>query len=424
VASAPAHSTHSVSGMHRGRGERETADLAWKPGNWIAGSWRPPGAGHGGELRSGAPPYASWGPWPAAGAAELAEALAALEPAARAWAARPERDRRACLRRAIEGVGDTAPGAALPAFLGLAREEFAHHREGWVPRLSRHLEDPAAAGGPAGGIEVVAPHWTDLLGRLGETLVGALARGRGVLLVSDPRLPLAAEAWARALDAAGLEPGALALLHGLAEGGVLQAAAHPSVRALRASGTAAELEPLEAPDGPEHAPERTLELLDPGGGRSQWVPSTADPRQAADWVAQEAFDRARTLSGQLPGRVSRVLCHDRQVSAFTEALLDALAESDSIGRPVPLADARALERTEALWELGLDEGATLIAGGERYPEDARGARRAADRRVAPTVFTNVEPHMQVVRGAALSPVLSLLRVPSDAAGADLLARMG
>jgi acyl-CoA reductase-like NAD-dependent aldehyde dehydrogenase len=92
-----------------------------------------------------------------------------------------------------------------------------------------------------------------------------------------------------------------------------------------------------------------------------------------------------------------------------------------VGRaPLPQIDAAAVDATLGLWDVGLDEGATLISGGS-FLEDER---RAGDRRVLPTVFTNVEEPMQLARRRAPGPVLALLRVPGDAAGADLLGRIG
>jgi acyl-CoA reductase-like NAD-dependent aldehyde dehydrogenase len=67
---------------------------------------------------------------------------------------------------------------------------------------------------------------------------------------------------------------------------------------------------------------------------------------------------------------------------------------------VPQVDDEAVARVRAAWELGLDEGATCIAGGDAS---------AGVRQLPPTVFTNVESYMATAKRQEPLPVLCLLR---------------
>ena len=69
---------------------------------------------------------------------------------------------------------------------------------------------------------------------------------------------------------------------------------------------------------------------------------------------------------------------------------------------VPHVDRDAARLTQKAWIQGLDEGATMISGGEEE-------MTADNLQLPPTVFCNVEPHMRAARRQEPMPVLCLLR---------------
>ena len=126
-----------------------------------------------------------------------------------------------------------------------------------------------------------------------------------------------------------------------------------------------------------------------------------DPQEWAWSIAQTTFGRVESLSGQ--ARVSPDVCvpvPERQLSAFTEALLDCVAEIEAQGEPVPPLDAGVLRSFRELVIEALDQGATLIHG------EVRG-RRA---QWGPVVLTNVEERMTLCSFEGSVPVLALSRV--------------
>jgi aldehyde dehydrogenase (NAD+) len=69
----------------------------------------------------------------------------------------------------------------------------------------------------------------------------------------------------------------------------------------------------------------------------------------------------------------------------------------------PLVSKRQHERVLSLIQRGIDEGATLVAGGPRRPDGfTRGYY------VAPTVFADVTPEMTIAQEEIFGPVLTIL----------------
>jgi aldehyde dehydrogenase (NAD+) len=79
---------------------------------------------------------------------------------------------------------------------------------------------------------------------------------------------------------------------------------------------------------------------------------------------------------------------------------DPFAESTNIG---PLATRAGFEKVQRLMNKGIDEGATLAAGGPGRPD---GFTRGYF--VKPTVFTNVRNDMTVAREEIFGPVLCMI----------------
>jgi aldehyde dehydrogenase (NAD+) len=92
------------------------------------------------------------------------------------------------------------------------------------------------------------------------------------------------------------------------------------------------------------------------------------------------------------------------------ALARTVAESVVIGDPIraetgmgPVVSAAQFEKIQSLIHKGIEEGATLIAGGLGRPE---GLTRG--HYVRPTIFANVRNNMTIAREEIFGPVLSIL----------------
>jgi acyl-CoA reductase-like NAD-dependent aldehyde dehydrogenase len=396
--------------------------------NWTGGEWRPAQAAAGSWFE-----HASER-WPRSGPADVERALASLETRGE-WQRCGSGERLAALARAQARLGareDLAPRCVesfglspdeARSFLDTDRFQFAQGlellRDG---PLAREHPDRGDARG------VFLAHWSDLAGRLASRLAAQLSWGRSALLLGDPRLPWAAEAVVEAFVEAGVHAGALALVWDDTRASIAAALGSRDVHWWRAAGAPELLRDLAARARPELLERAELWPL---RTRAERVLSDDDPAMAAVRIVELAFGRAATLSGQLPGHVGQLVCHQRQFSRFAEALLAELGANPDVQRPLPLFEEGADDLLQEAWALGLDEGATPIFGPERGLRSRSRSSRVAEPlgQEAPgdwgglahaTVFTNVEPHQRLARLAPPLPLLCLIRARSDAQAAELV----
>jgi acyl-CoA reductase-like NAD-dependent aldehyde dehydrogenase len=386
------------------------------------------------------------------GGADVADALEAARASEDAWWSRGSSGRREVLARAArELAGDPDPEARLAARLGLATSELAARLSTLHEGLQRALAQPESCFRDPRIVErgwfLHAPGWGDLVAGTACPLFAALALGRTAILASDPVAPMVADAIAAALGRAELPSGVLAVLHGDTDDALRAALAGEGGGYLLASGSRPRLRRVERLAGMSEdgqirpgfgagvrSTSGTVIDLRPHGCRSAVVSSDADLAGSALEVAAAAFGRARSLSGQLPGQVARVIVPERSFSRFTEELLAVLRGSAEYDEPVPFVDREAEEVFHRARVLGLDEGATLIFEGQRAEITAAaleaGAESAAvsreeedDAILAPSVFTNVEERMRLAALDRPSSILCLLRAGDEARARVLAQRL-
>jgi aldehyde dehydrogenase (NAD+) len=146
--------------------------------------------------------------------------------------------------------------------------------------------------------------------------------------------------------------------------------------------------------------------LEMGGKNPLVVLDDADLGIAVECAANGAF----FSTGQRCTASSRLIVtegiHDRFVQALTERMRslvigDALAPGTQIG---PAVDQSQLEQDLRYVDIGRQEGAKLVAGGDRLSRDAPGFY------VAPTLFTDVRNDMRIAREEIFGPVAAVIRV--------------
>lgn len=348
--------------------------------------------------------------YPRAGEAECEAAWSALEAATVPWSELELRERARILRaaaRELEGLRDEA--TSLAEYLGLSRTEWREFRAEWREHVERSWRHRSWNPAPA-GIAVVRAHWTEGVADLFARIGTALVEGAAVLVASDERLPQAAELAAEAWSRRSVEPGALAVLHGVHDDDLAELARRAACHRLDVVGTDRELERWAAERASSagaqvHAHEvRSAEIR---------VAADDDVPLRAAGIAARAFGRVETLGGQLGGSLARVHCDERVFSRFTECLLEVLEVEEAVELP-PCIDREAGDDHRSACTRGLDQGATLIVGSEELGAPVGGSSERP--RVAPAVLTNVLPDMDVARWRRPTPVLSLIRVPSAGPG--------
>jgi aldehyde dehydrogenase (NAD+) len=204
---------------------------------------------------------------------------------------------------------------------------------------------------------------------------------------------------------AGLPPEVIQLVHG--EGDVGAAiVAHPDVAAVSFTGSTETGSRVGEACGRTHK-RLSLEM---GGKNAQIVLDDADLDLALEGVLWGAFG----TTGQRCTATSRLVLqrgiHDEFVARLAEraealVLGDGRKKGTDVG---PLIHAASRAKVESYVEIGRQEGATLVTGGER----AEGGALDHGYFYRPTIFTGVQPGSRLEQEEIFGPVLSVLRVDS------------
>ncbi|MEV0670933.1 aldehyde dehydrogenase family protein [Mycobacterium sp. NPDC050441] len=396
----------------------------------VAGQWV---SGEGDGIRSVDPsrPQSVVAAGGAASAANLETAVAAAAESGRAWAATPIAARGAVLLAAAEvldghaaewgrdlsieegktlaeGVGEVRRAAQILRYYGnegdrQAGEIYASPRAGEQILVTRK---------PVGVVGVITP-FNFPIAIPAWKIAPALIYGNSVVWKPASTVPLLAMHLAHALDSAGLPAGVLNLLiGGSAIGdGIVN---HPDIDAVTFTGSTGigrRIASLAAARGVPAQAEM-------GGKNAAVVLDDADLDLAVEQVMLGAF----RSTGQKCTATSRLILTERIADRFLGALADR-AGALVVGDPVDdatqmgpvVSDSAHKTITDGI-ETARAQGATVVAGGQPYTDDAR----ARGYFIAPTVIELGDRPADLWTDELFGPVLAVRRA-ADAEEAFTLA---
>jgi betaine-aldehyde dehydrogenase len=233
-------------------------------------------------------------------------------------------------------------------------------------------------------------------------IAAPLAAGNTVIVKPAEQAPLSALRLAELLDGV-LPAGVLNILNGGAECGAALCG-HADVAKVALIGSVATGRAIL------RAAAETIKPvgLELGGKNALIAFSDADPEAvAAGAVKGMNF----TWCGQSCGSTSRVFLHEA-IHDRVLALMAARAEAIRPGLPTdPAAQMGAiiskaqLDKVERYVAWGLEDGARLVAGGQRPDDPALGGGFY----FLPTIFADVSPAMRIAREEIFGPVVSVFR---------------
>jgi len=296
-----------------------------------------------------------------------------------------------------EGIGEAGRAGAIFKFfaaevLRLSGEVIPSVRPGIVVEVTRE---------PLGVIGIITP-WNFPIAIPAWKIAPALAYGNCVVMKPADLVPGCAWALAEIISRSGIPAGVFNLVMG--RGSVVGEALLNDKRIDGISFT-----------GSQAVGQRVAEAcvarlakvqLEMGGKNPQVVLDDADLKTAVELCAQSAF----FSTGQRCTASSRLIVTEGIYPKFVEALAermkglkvdDALAAGTDIG---PVVSQAQLEQDLMYIEVGKQEGATLVSGGERLTRGAEGYY------LAPTLFTDTTPAMRINREEIFGPVASIIRV--------------
>jgi len=279
--------------------------------------------------------------------------------------------------------------AALDAF------EFEHDRG--TMRIVRE---------PIGVCGLITP-WNWPINQIVCKVAPAIATGCTMVLKPSEIAPLSGYLFARVLDEAGVPPGVFNMVNG--DGPTVGQAicSHPEVDLVSFTGsTRAGVEVARAA-----APTIKRVAQELGGKSANIILDDADLSKAVTRGAFECFSN----SGQSCDAPTRMLVPADRLDEAAEIARTAAAKS-VVGHPKsegtrlgPVVSQVQFDKIQSLIASGMDEGATLVAGGTGRPEGLDKGYY-----VKPTVFAGVSNEMTIAREEIFGPVLSILPYEDEA----------
>jgi aldehyde dehydrogenase (NAD+) len=258
---------------------------------------------------------------------------------------------------------------------------------------------------PIGVCGLITP-WNWPLNQVASKVAPALATGCTVVLKPSEIAPLSAMLFAEIVDAAGVPAGVFNLVNGDGPTVGEAIAAHPGIDMVSFTGstTAGVRVAKLAAD----TVKRVAQEL--GGKSANIILADADLKAAV----MQGVHACYTNAGQNCQSPTRMLIPRGQRDAAFEAAREAV-DAIRLGDPLdpastmgPLVSRAQFQKVQDLIQSGVDEGATLVAGGTGRPAEVNRGYF-----VRPTVFGDVTPQMKIAREEIFGPVLSIMSYDSE-----------
>jgi aldehyde dehydrogenase (NAD+) len=252
---------------------------------------------------------------------------------------------------------------------------------------------------PIGVCGLITP-WNWPVNQIASKVAPALATGCTMVLKPSELAPLSAQVWAEILHAAGVPAGVFNLVNGDGPSVGAAIASHPEVDMVSFTGSTRA--GIEVARNAAPTVKRVHQEL--GGKSPNIILEDADFKRAITAGVRSVM----LNSGQSCNAPTRMLVPN---SRMAEALILAKEAADAItvGDPAsgatmgPVISAMQWDKIQALIRKGIEEGATLVAGGPGKP-----AGLETGYYVKPTVLANVNNQMTVAREEIFGPVLTIL----------------
>ena len=281
------------------------------------------------------------------------------------------------------------------------------HLEDFILRLKEfkfdHQFDPKSNNHicyePIGVCGLITP-WNWPINQIALKVVPAFATGCTMIHKPSEIAPLSAMLFAEMIDEAGFPPGVFNLVNGDGVGVGTDISSHPDINLVSFTGST-RAGKLILKNGAETIKKVCLEL---GGKGGNIVFADSYPNAVRDGIRNVMSNSGQSCDAPTRMLVEKSI-YDRAVKeAVDEANLikvdHASKKGDHIG---PVVSKVQYDKIINLIQSGIDEGATLAAGG---PELPGGLNKGYF--IKPTIFTDVTNDMRIAKEEIFGPVLSII----------------
>jgi aldehyde dehydrogenase (NAD+) len=266
--------------------------------------------------------------------------------------------------------------------------------------FEEHIRTTNVIREPIGVCGLITP-WNWPINQIAVKVAPALAAGCTMVLKPSEIAPFDAIVFAEILDAAGVPAGVFNLVNGDGPGVGTALSSHPDVAMMSFTGST-RAGVLVAQNAAPTVKRVAQEL---GGKSANILCDDETFEKAVIEGTREMFDN----TGQSCNAPSRMLVPRHRMDEAA-AIAAKLAQDTTVGNPRdedtdmgPLVSEAQWEKVQQLIQSGMDEGATLVAGGTGRPDGLEKGYFAK-----PTVFADVTNDMTIAREEIFGPVLSII----------------
>ena len=275
----------------------------------------------------------------------------------------------------------------------------------WVRPLGPHAPNDRIAMEPIGVVGLITP-WNWPMNQVTLKVIPALLAGCTMVLKPSEEAPLSSLLFAEFVHDAGVPAGVFNLVNGDGLGVGTQLSTHKDVAMISFTGSTRAGKAISAAAA-ETLKRVTLEL---GGKGANVIFADADEKAVKRGVLHCMNNSGQSCNAPTRMLVERSI-YDQTVEAAAEiAGKVGVGPASEPGRHIgPVVNKTQWTKIQDMIEVGINEGARLVAGGPGLPE---GVNRGYY--VRPTVFADVSNDMRIAQEEIFGPVLSIIPFEDEA----------
>ena len=258
---------------------------------------------------------------------------------------------------------------------------------------------------PIGVVGLITP-WNWPMNQVTLKVIPALLAGCTIVLKPSEEAPLSSLLFAEFVHDAGLPAGVFNLVNGDGPGVGTQLSTHPDVAMISFTGS------TRAGTAISKAAAETLKrvTLELGGKGANVIFADADEKAVKRGVLHCMNNTGQSCNAPTRMLVDQSI-YDRVVDEAAEvAGKIQVGPTSEPGRHIgPVVNKSQWDKIQGMIQMGIDEGARLVAGGTGLPE---GVNRGYY--VRPTVFADVTNDMNIAQQEIFGPVLAIIPFQDEA----------
>lgn len=291
----------------------------------------------------------------------------------------------------------------LPWHLESALDAFKQVE--WIRPLGPHAPNDRIAMEPIGVVGLITP-WNWPMNQVTLKVIPALLAGCTMVLKPSEEAPLSSLLFAEFVHDAGVPAGVFNLVNGDGAGVGSQLSRHPDVAMISFTGSTRAGKAISAAAA-ETLKRVTLEL---GGKGANVIFADADEKAVKRGVIHCMNNTGQSCNAPTRMLVEQSIYDETVEKAAEIAQSIKVGPASEAGHHIgPVVNKTQWDKIQDMIEVGMNEGAHLVAGGPGLPEGMNKGYY-----VRPTVFADVNNDMRIAREEIFGPVLSIIPFKDEA----------